>query len=59
MNIKDENQMLRYLEKRIQAQERLLIAYRIGGRPPETTMKTLASTRDWEKVLAAYREMRG
>ena len=58
MNIKDESRVLKYLEKRIRAQERLLIVYRIGGRPPETTMDALASTRDWEKELAAYQVMR-
>ena len=56
MNIKTEIRMLRYLEKRIKAQEGLLAAYRIGGRPNSVVLDTLSGTQDWEKVLENYKE---
>ena len=47
--------MLNYLEKRIKAQERLLVAYRVGGQPSNSTLDTLAATQDWEQVLKQYK----
>ena len=56
--MKAEDRMLAYLEKRIKAQERLLVVYRMGTRPSETTLDTLDKTSDGEGVLKKYREQK-
>ncbi|HDY67347.1 MAG TPA: hypothetical protein ENH85_06135 [Candidatus Scalindua sp.] len=55
MNIKSESRMLNYLVKRIKAQKKLLVAYRVGGHPSSTTLDNLEDTKDWETVLENYR----
>ena len=48
MKCSTEARILSYLEKRIKAQERLLVAYR-------TALDTLSDTQNWEDVLKKYR----
>ncbi len=54
MHIKSEVEMLNYLVRRIKAQERLLVAYRVGAQPSDTTLDTLSGTQDWQSVLNQY-----
>ena len=53
---KSEKQIISMLAKRIKAQERLLIAYRVGGRPPGKSLDDLSATSRWEQELELHRK---
>lgn len=44
--IKNDEVALKIAHKLVQAQERLLIAYRVGGRPPFTAIDYLEANKD-------------